>query len=719
MSDSAKAKSRLPEPAFRGGHHTVPCSTCGSDVDPLRASRVAIFSERFRYFCSPECHAGFAPNVPPVRALAPPPLKARAMAPHAASEQLATAQLATAQLAEPTRPIPLVAHSKLQRSLGLHAALILGLLGAVLENVDVAMLPHWLAPLIAASACAALLRTSAKHWALDGPRRTAFSLAAPVAATSISLFTTLQGAGSTAPDASIAGVICAVAAASVALAARQRRALEPRRAHVTNALCLEGPRVGEEIVLNGGQRSPVDAVIVAGRATVEPWLDSRWRVPRQEGDSILSGARVVDGALRVAVRWVGTDRAWARLTLDPGRRADRHLGLAKLAERLSTSGAAVASLGGALVAFSLHSHWALALSYAAAAGAALANVALPDLVSLRISQGLYRLLEQGISFRGPSALDRAARTSTVVFCAEGSLLSGELSVASIEPTGSMSTEELLSLIAGVYAGIASPIGVALARSVQAHQLRPDATRSPSYLPGMGVTAVASTGQPLVVGTRTLLLERRISVASAEARIAELEALGRSVLLVALDGRWVGLVALQDSLRPGARGAVQHLLDVGVEPVLLSGDARETCRALARIIGIEHVRPEVLPEARAAEIRRLSQTGATVAVIGRSSADDAALGAAQLSINMDPSGGPLERWDVDVASGDVRDAALVIHLARQLHTETRAALVTVVAPAAVALLLLVLGAPPWIAPLAGFTGSAVALARLKTPEPTAS
>jgi P-type E1-E2 ATPase len=277
----------------------------------------------------------------------------------------------------------------------------------------------------------------------------------------------------------------------------------------------------------------------------------------------------------------------------------------------------------------------------------------------------------------------------------------------------MSTEELLRLMAGVYAGIASPIGVALSRSVQAHQIRPDATRSPNYLPGMGVTAVASTGQPLVVGTRALLLERRISVASAEARIAELEALGRSVLLLALDGRWVGLVALQDSLRPGARGAVQHLLDAGVEPVLLSGDARETCQALARIIGIEHVRPEVLPDARAAEIRRLSQAGATVAVVGRSTTDDGALGAAQLSVNIDPSGGPLERWDVDVASGDVRDAALAIQLARQLHVETRRAVLTVVAPAAIALLLLVWGAPPWIAPLAGLAGSAVALARLKT------
>jgi P-type E1-E2 ATPase len=187
-----------------------------------------------------------------------------------------------------------------------------------------------------------------------------------------------------------------------------------------------------------------------------------------------------------------------------------------------------------------------------------------------------------------------------------------------------------------------------------------------------------------------------------------------VLLVALDGRWVGLVALQDSLEPGARAAVQHLLDAGVEPILLSGDSRETCRALARHMGIEHVRPEVMPDERAAEIRRLSQTRAMLAVVGRSTTDDAALTAASLSINVDATGGSLERWDIDVASGDVRDAALAIQLARELSSEARVALLTATAPVAGALLLTLLGAPPWVLPLAGFGGAAVALWRLGTP-----
>ena len=299
----------------------------------------------------------------------------------------------------------------------------------------------------------------------------------------------------------------------------------------------------------------------------------------------------------------------------------------------------------------------------------------------------------------------------MVFCDRGTLLSGELSVASIEPSGDMSEGELLGLLAGAYGGIVSPIASAFSRAAQAQKLRPDATRSPSHLPGLGVTAVASSGQSLVAGTRALLLDRRISVASAETRIAELEALGRSVLLVALDGRWVGLIALQDGLRPGARAATQTLIDAGVEPVLLSGEARETCRALARHIGIEHVRPEVLPQDRAAEVRRLSQAAGMLAVVG-SSIDDAALGAAPLSIDIDARGGPLERCDIDIASGDVRDAASAVRLARALHSQTRAALVTATAPLALGLLLSFAGLPLWLLPVLGLSGSMLAARRLE-------
>jgi Cu+-exporting ATPase len=610
----------------------------------------------------------------------------------------------------------------------LTAALGLGVLAAILGAPffsSTMRLPGGFALATAAAAFAALML---QDWTRagrgpDSPQRAEpFARLPPLVAILAATSATSFGARGAAESVRLAGVVCAAAAASRIWSARQRRA--HRRIERWYALALGATEpggvpsarpsaaheLGKELVLRAGDRVPVDLVITAGEARVQAWPGARSRLRRRDGDGLLAGARVVDGALRAVVRWVGHDRGWARLSIDPTRRADRHLVVARLAERLATSGAIALGTVVMGVAISLDVPPLLALAHAAAAAAALGNVALPDVVALLIARSVHGLAEMGICFRSPAALDRAGRTSMVVFCDRGTLLSGELSIASVEPCPGMDDAELIGLLAGAYGGVASPIATALNRSLSALKLRPDATRSPTHLPGLGVTAVASNGQALVAGTRALLLERRISVASAEGRIAELEALGRSVLLAALDGRWVGLVALQDGLRPGARAATQSLLDAGVEPVLLSGEARETCRALARHIGIEHVRPEVLPQDRGAEVRRLSEAGGMLAVVG-SSIDDAALAAAPLSIDIDPRGGPLERSDINVVSGDVRDAASAIQRARTLQARARTALITATAPVAAGVLLMFAGLPAWALPALGFFGTLLAARRV--------
>jgi len=238
-------------------------------------------------------------------------------------------------------------------------------------------------------------------------------------------------------------------------------------------------------------------------------------------------------------------------------------------------------------------------------------------------------------------------------------------------------------------------------------------RSPSVQLGLGVTAVAASGQALVVGTRGLMLRERISVASAEARISDLETMGRSVLLVALGGRLVGLVGLQDGLRPGARAAVQHLLDVNVEPVLLSGDARETCEAIGRALDIDHLRPEIPPNERGDEIRRLADGGAIVAVVGRSPADDGALAAADVSIALSAAGSSTAEWSVHLASDDVRDAAYAVRLAHDARHEARLGLALALAPALIGSLLATLNlVPVAVAPLFALAGTLAALLKAR-------
>jgi Cu+-exporting ATPase len=226
--------------------------------------------------------------------------------------------------------------------------------------------------------------------------------------------------------------------------------------------------------------------------------------------------------------------------------------------------------------------------------------------------------------------------------------------------------------------------------------------------------VAASGQTLVVGSRGLMLRERISVALAESRITDLEAMGRTVLLVALGGRLAGLVGLQDGLRPGARAAVQHLLDVGIEPVLLSGDTRETCEALGRAVDIDHIRPEVLPADRGDEIRRLSDGGAVVAVLGRSPNDDPALSAAEVSVALDSAGSSAAEWSVQLASDDVRDGAFALRLAHGCRRDARTGLLWAAGPSLGGAVLMTISLAPVTAPvLLSLAGAMLAASRLRT------
>jgi P-type E1-E2 ATPase len=178
-----------------------------------------------------------------------------------------------------------------------------------------------------------------------------------------------------------------------------------------------------------------------------------------------------------------------------------------------------------------------------------------------------------------------------------------------------------------------------------------------------------------------------------------------VLLVALGDRLLGLIALQDGLRPGARAAVQKLLDVRIEPVLMSGEARDTCETIGRSLDIEHLRPEVLPADRGAEVRALSEAGGVVAVIGHAAGDDGALGAADVAVAMSAAGSTPGEWAVALASDDVRDAALALAIPHAARDRARVAIALGATPGVIALLAIGFGiAPLAIAPLAALAGA---------------
>jgi cation transport ATPase len=737
---------------------TLPCSSCRTAVDPLRAARVACYDDGSRYFCSADCEERYrsgrastatapnaSPSLEPARPVTP-------VAPVTTSVAILTSLPADAEpelgpeapaLSAPAAPdtgpeaaVEPAAPDAFDPTISVDAGtllLTLAVLGATLSLVLLLTGSSELSLaarlVVAAVATAALVAECVMGQRGVTELHPLALLCAPMVAITTAIGLRLTERPEAEAAIGLAGVITLCSALSLLLVRRARRPLELERQsvlievdHAARRIVAGGQvaatsaadlRPGEEIVVEAGDVLPVDATVTAGNAQVLPWLGAKLQVERREGDTLVAGAAVVSGTLRAIVGWAGHDRAWIRLTHDPRRRADVHASTARLGRNLAEKAAPFVAGFAALLAFAGSGSSPVVLLLGIASFGALAQAGVAEIGSLQVTRAVLQALRRGVAFRSAEALDRAGRVSSVAFCARGTLLLGEPEVTSIDALTGHDVESVLAFAAGSEAAAEHPTAAAVLRAARARGIRPDAVRSPTPLPGLGVTAIAGSGQPLAVGSRALMLRERIGVATAESRISELEAMGRSVLLVALGGRLIGVVGLQDGLRPGARAAVQHVLDVGIEPILLSGDARDTCEALGRALDIDHLRPEVPPGERADEVRRLRDGGAVVAVVGRTPNDDGALSAADVSVALSAAGSGASEWSVQLASDDVRDAAYSLRLAHQARREAQLGLLLILAPALCGIVVAAFGfAPAALSPIATCLGTAAALSRLR-------
>ncbi len=482
---------------------------------------------------------------------------------------------------------------------------------------------------------------------------------------------------------------------------------------------------GETVILSAGDVCPVDGAVGGGEATIIPWALPAGAfggaiapepVEKREGDALVAGAKVISGSLRVTTAWTSNDRAFRKLTSGAGA-IEQHAPMVRLAAQILERGSVGVALFVGIGAYLTHAGVAEALGAAAAAGGAIAALAIVRAVADLHTAGHLASLGRGIVYKDALAFERAGRVDIAVVCAHGTLLLGDPEIVVLEslhedPAGNGANAvdplRILALAAGAYSAVGESLAASLQRGARARGERADDVRSAIAHPGLGVSALAASGEKLLVGSRAFLLQEKVSVAKADARVSELEAEGRNVLLVALDQRLVGLAALQDGLRPGAQGAIRHLHDARIEPVLLTGDARETCETVARALDLDHIRPEVLPADRGTEVRALGEGGHIVAVIGRPKDDDAALGAADVSIALGAAGSSPGEWTASLASEDVRDAALALALARRVHERSRVALIAGLVPAGAGLLAIAFAlAPLWVAAFAAFAGSVLA------------
>lgn len=275
-----------------------------------------------------------------------------------------------------------------------------------------------------------------------------------------------------------------------------------------------------------------------------------------------------------------------------------------------------------------------------------------------------RAARWGILFRDGAAMEAAARSHWVVFDAQGTLTQGEPRVTSVICVGDLDEGELLALVAGVEKAAGhDPLGIAIVETAQQRGIVPVQVRLARRAPGMGVTATSTRGD-LLVGTRQLLLGQGISVAEADEVAAELESRTETVVFIALAGRIQGVIGLRDERRPGAEVVAGELLDLGVEPVLMTGDGRLTADALGRELGFEHVRAEVAPDQWAAQITSLRETGHGIAMVARPPRHEETLSAANVGLTLGGTGLEIDATGVALDGDNPTQAVKAVHVARR-------------------------------------------------------
>lgn len=464
-------------------------------------------------------------------------------------------------------------------------------------------------------------------------------------------------------------------------------------------------RPGEELFVEAGEVICVDGIVGSGEATIVPWHGAQKTQRAKVGDRIVAGAQLTSGQLGLVATKTGERRAFHVPTQFVREHAQ--LRIARFARwglgpGMSLLSVALLRLQGHTWLSSLAAAIVVSGTYAIAGG-----LSRPRAL-LRAAWG--EAARRGISYCSAPLFERAGQVNAVVFCARGTVLAGEPDVTEVHVWMGMTEQQVLSLAAGAESAVHHPVASSTLRAAHLRQVAIEACRGHHVSPGLGVVCSTSDGRSLAVGSREFLLREKISVAIAEETLRTLETHGNSTLLVALDGRLIGVLGLQDSLRAGARAAFQLLLDHKLEPILLSGDARATTEAVARALSCEHVRPEVPALSRAQTVRSLIDAGLTVAVVGNSPLDDVALGAAQVPVVL--GGAATVRSDsphghergVGLASDRVMDATLALLIAKQARHNLQVFLVAWLLLSTMGSLLVISQlAPLFVAPLFGLAG----------------
>jgi Cu2+-exporting ATPase len=426
-------------------------------------------------------------------------------------------------------------------------------------------------------------------------------------------------------------------------------------------------QVGDLLLIKPGSKLPVDAVVEDGTSEVDESVVTGESLPvsKTPGAELIGGSINKNGTLRARATKVGSDTALAQIVKLVQEAQSSKAPGQQLADRAAFWLVLVALVGGTLTLVV----WLLAgrsFSQAILFAITVVVITCPDALGLAtptaIMVGTGLGAKRGILFKNAAAIEAAARVQVVIMDKTGTLTKGEPEVTELLADG-LSEKEVLALAAAVERDSEHPLAEAIVRRAQQIGAPELPATEFENVPGHGALA-AVNGHRVAVGNVRLMDRETISLDGLATKRDEMATEGRTVVVVAVDGRAAAVLGISDAPRPTAKSAVNALQQQGVDVVMLTGDNRATAERIAAELGIREVIAEVLPADKASKIAELQRAGKTVAMVGDGVNDAPALAQADLGIAIGAGTDvAIETADVVLMRSDPLDVATAITIGR--------------------------------------------------------
>ena len=427
--------------------------------------------------------------------------------------------------------------------------------------------------------------------------------------------------------------------------------------------------VGEKLLMRPGAKVPVDAEVLEGESEVDESTVTGESLPvhKSAGDALVGGTINKNGTLRARATAVGSDTALAQIVQLVQQAQNSKAPGQRLADRAAFWLVLVALIGGALTFLVWWGVVGRDVQDALLFAITVVVITCPDALGLAtptaIMVGSGLGAKRGILFKHAIALEEGARLDTVVLDKTGTLTRGEPEVVAVATADGMGEDEVLRIAAAVEAESEHPLADAVVAAARGRGLEPPRAEAFEAVPGHGAIATVE-GRRVAIGNARLLAREEVDLDGLAARAAPLAGEGRTTVQGAIGGRAAAVIAIADAPRETAAEAVQALLELGVRPVMLSGDARATAERVAAQLGIEEVIAEVLPADKAAKVAELQAQGRKVAMVGDGVNDAPALAQADVGIAIGTGTDvAVETADVVLMRSDPLDVATAIEISR--------------------------------------------------------